>query len=61
MNVSLYMLADIKLNFNHHPSFEGAQKKWNQRKQKINWNSLFATILTSNEKITEKFSSLPVM
>lgn len=54
----LCMLGDIKLYFNHYPSFEEAQKKWNQRKQRINWDNLFVAMYTSSEKIAEEFSEL---
>lgn len=35
------LLKDIKLHLVHYISIEDAQKKWNERKQRINWDNCF--------------------
>lgn len=35
------MLGDIKLHLVHYVSVEQAQVKWNERKERINWNNCF--------------------
>lgn len=35
------MLGDIKIHFVHYRTFEEGRLKWEERKQRINWNNLF--------------------
>lgn len=35
------MLGDIEIRFNHYKTFDEAVAKWEERKQRINWNNLF--------------------
>ena len=35
------MCGDIRINFVHYDSFEEGVCKWEERKQRINWNNLF--------------------
>ncbi len=35
------MLGDIEVRFNHYKTFEEAAEKWQQRKERIDWNNLF--------------------
>lgn len=35
------LLADIKIYFVHYKTFEEALSKWNERKERINWDNLF--------------------
>lgn len=35
------MLGDIEIRFNHYKTFDEAVAKWEERKQRINWDNLF--------------------
>lgn len=35
------MLDDVKIVFNHYKTEEQAEEKWNQRKQRVNYDNLF--------------------
>lgn len=35
------LLGDIRINFVHYKSFEEALEKWERRRKRINWDSLF--------------------
>lgn len=35
------MVGDVKIRFNHYKTFEEAAAKWNERKQRIDWDNLF--------------------
>jgi len=37
-------LKDITLYFNHYPTFEEAKTKWNERKQRINFDNLYVML-----------------
>lgn len=34
-------LPDIEIHFNHDHDFDTAREKWNERKQRINWDNLY--------------------
>lgn len=34
-------LKDVKIYFNHYPDFQTAKQKWDERKQRINYNNIF--------------------
>ena len=53
--------GDIVLYFNHYKSFELADKSWEERKRRINWNNLFIMMYTENVSIAERFSELPYL
>ena len=52
-------IGNVSLHFNHYKTFEDAVKKWNERKQRINWYNLFAVMHTENKEILEQFEELP--
>ena len=52
-------LDDIVIYMNHYRSFDAAVEKWNERKQRINWENLFVTMYTDDEKILQEFDALP--
>lgn len=35
------MIGDVEVRFNHYKTFEEAVAKWEERKQRIDWNNLF--------------------
>lgn len=49
---------DILLYFLHYNSFDDAERKWNKRKKRINWNNIFVMMYTEDIKIAKKFSKL---
>ena len=51
--------GDVIIYMNHYRSFDAAVEKWNERKQRINWENLFVTMYTSDEKILLEFDALP--
>ena len=55
-------LGDLTIFFAHYLSLEEAQKKWNERKKRINWNNI-VIINTDREGMTDKlkdrFEKLP--
>lgn len=56
------MLSDIKIRFNHYSSFEEAEKKWEERKKRINWNNLFIIGIDGDNCTYEsmlRFDNLP--
>ncbi len=58
-NYPVVKLGDIKLNMNHYRSFDEVVKSWERRKARINWDNLFVTMHTEDEKILQEFDSLP--
>lgn len=55
----VFTLGDVDLFMNHYPDFDEAKNKWYERKARINWENLFVTMSTANEKILEQFDMLP--
>ena len=35
------MVGDVEIRFNHYKTFEEAAAKWNERKQRVDWDNLF--------------------
>ena len=35
------MVGDVEIRFNHYNTFQEATEKWNERKQRIDWNNLY--------------------
>ena len=52
-------LGDITLFFNHYASYEEAVVKWNKRKERIDWNNIFAMSYDEDMKYIDEFSTLP--
>ena len=62
----LLSLEDIRLDMVHYKTSEEAIEKWNERKQRINWNNLFVVADelfvmpdTSRYDLLKQFDSLP--
>lgn len=57
-------IPDISIHFMHYKNFEEASEKWNQRKQRVNFNNIFVLWTFAFENYTEedykRFQSLPV-
>ena len=49
---------DIKLFFNHYSSYEDAEKCWERRKERINWDNIFVMHYTTNLEMVDKFVDL---
>lgn len=49
---------DVELHMNHYSDFEQAQRKWEERKKRINWNNLFVMMYTENPIVLEQFNTL---
>ena len=62
MGQIIYNNTPIRIHFMHYNTFEQAKEKWEQRKQRIDWNNLYI-ILTIESKPTQedisRFNSLP--
>ena len=52
-------LGNILLNMMHYKNPDEAIAKWNERKQRINWQNLFVTMYTDSEETAREFDSLP--
>lgn len=55
----IYRLVDVDIHMNHYRDFDEALAKWNERKQKINWDNLFVVMFTDNKSILEQFDEFP--
>lgn len=56
------MLGDIEIRFNHYETFEEAVAKWEERKQRINWNNLYIIAIDGDnctEDSLHRFDKLP--
>ena len=49
---------DVELHFNHYVSMEEAERKWNDRLGRLNWNNLFIMMFTEDYQAAEHFDSL---
>lgn len=54
----IYTYGDVDLHMNHYRDYKEALAKWNERKERINWNNLFVEMYTDKEKSLEAFDSL---
>lgn len=52
-------LGDIELHMNHYRDFDEANKIWERRKARINWDNLLVTMHTEDEKSLQEFDALP--
>ena len=52
-------LGNIYLNMMHYHNADEALKKWNERKQRINWYNIIMIASAENEEMLEKFNALP--
>lgn len=56
------MLGDIEIRFNHYKTFDEAVAKWEERKQRINWNNLFVLGIDGDNcsyETIQRFDMLP--
>ena len=56
------MLGDIEIRFNHYKTFEEAVAKWDERKQRINWDNLYIIAIDGDnctEESLRRFDKLP--
>lgn len=56
------MIGDIEIRFNHYKTFEEAVEKWEERKQRINWDNLFILAIDGDGctyESMQKFDKLP--
>lgn len=56
------MLGDIEIRFNHYKTFEEAVAKWEERKQRINWDNLYIIAIDGDnctEDSLHRFDNLP--
>ncbi|MBQ3443520.1 MAG: DUF1919 domain-containing protein [Selenomonadaceae bacterium] len=55
----IYRIVDVDIHMNHYRDFDEALAKWNERKQRINWDNLFVMMFTDKKEILEQFDELP--
>lgn len=56
------MVGDVEIRFNHYKTFEEAAAKWNERKQRIDWENLFVTAIDGDNcsyETLRRFDALP--
>ena len=56
------ILGDIEIRFNHYKTFEEAVAKWEERKQRINWDNLYIIAIDGDnctEESLHRFDNLP--
>lgn len=56
------MIGDVEIRFNHYKSFEEAVAKWNERKERIDWNNLFVIGIDGDDCTYDslcRFDALP--
>ena len=61
-NCPIGLLADIEIQFTHYKTFEEAVRKWNERKERIDWDNLFIIAIDGDGcsyESLKKFDSLP--
>ena len=54
----IYSIGNVTLLMVHYSNFDHAVKKWNERKQRINWYNIIAMMDTESQEILEKFDAL---
>lgn len=52
-------LRDVKLHFEHYPTFEEAKQKWEERKKRLNMDNLFIQMATESKECAKRFDLLP--
>ncbi|MBQ7476107.1 MAG: DUF1919 domain-containing protein [Selenomonadaceae bacterium] len=55
----VFSLGNVSVHMQHYPEVGNALKKWESRKQRINWYNLIAVMSTEDPKILEQFDRLP--
>lgn len=59
-NYPVGRLDDICIYFNHYTSFEEAKRKWDERKERINYDNLFFETTTEVRGFAIDFDSIPL-
>lgn len=60
--ISLASEENIDVHFMHYKSFDQAKQKWNERRERVNFNNLFIFMeagIETTEEIVARFDSLP--
>lgn len=54
-------LEKISVYFLHYKTYSDAKSKWDERKQRINWDNLYLTMMQhpDDEKLIERYLKLP--
>ena len=55
----VYSMGGIELWMNHYSDFDLAKKKFEERRERINWDNLLVMLHTQDPKIAEAFEELP--
>lgn len=56
------MVGDVEIRFNHYKTFEEAAEKWNERRQRIDWDNLFVIGIDGDGctyESLQRFDALP--
>lgn len=56
------MMGDVEIRFNHYKTFDEATAKWNERKQRIDWENLFIIGIDGDDCTYDslrRFNALP--
>ena len=56
------MVGDVEIRFNHYKTFEEAAAKWNERRQRIDWDNLFVIGIDGDDCTYDslrRFDALP--
>lgn len=56
------MIGDVEIRFNHYATFEEAASKWDERKQRIDWDNLFLIGIDGDDCTPDslrRFDALP--
>ena len=59
-NYPVGRLDDVYIYFNHYTSFEEAKRKWDERKERINYDNLFFETTTEVRGFAIDFDSIPL-
>lgn len=52
----VFLLGDVKLHMNHYRDRVDAMRKWEERKDRMNWSNLFVMMYTESRTIAEEFN-----
>ena len=56
------MVGDVEIRFNHYKTFEAAAAKWDERRQRVDWDNLFVIGIDGDDCTMEslrRFDALP--
>lgn len=55
----VFQCDNLVINMNHYSDIPSAISKWNERKQRINFDNLLIVMFSNQQHILERFSQLP--